>query len=82
MTSSPERPYSPIACTEHDRLLEAATFRRTVELEIDEEGVTSVLRGAIIDVATRGDAEYLTMAGGRTVRLDHIRSVDGRPLKG
>lgn len=80
-SSSEEAPYAPIACTEHDRLLEAATFGRTVELEVDEEGVISILRDTIVDVSTRSGAEYLTMADGRTVRLDHIKAVDGRPLR-
>jgi transcriptional antiterminator Rof (Rho-off) len=81
-SSGEEEPYSPIDCTVHDRLLDAATLGRAVELEIDEQGVTSILRGAIMDVSTRGDEEYLTMADGRTVRLDRIKAFDGRPLRG
>ena len=76
-----ERPYRPIACDAHDRLLAAATLRRPTDLEVGAPGATPErIRGVIVDVYSREGAEYLLLADGRTIRLDEIRSLDGGPV--
>lgn len=76
-----DRPYTPISCQAHDRLLALATLGRECEIEIGtEEGHAERLRGVIEDVYTRDAAEYLRFRGGRTIRLDQLRSIDGSPI--
>ena len=76
-----DRPYEPISCTVHDRLLAAATLRQPVDLEIGSPGeAPAQVRGVIADVYSRGGAEYLRLVDGSTFRLDELRSLDGGPV--
>lgn len=75
------RPYVPISCQEHDRLLALATLGQECEIEFGtEEGDVHTIRGVIEDVYTRNAAEYLRLRGGRILRLDQLQSLDGRPV--
>jgi Rho-binding antiterminator len=76
-----DQPYIPIDCERHDELLALATLRRPCTLEVDSaEGARARLEGVIEDVYTETGAEYLRLRGGPTVRLDRIRTLDGRPF--
>jgi Rho-binding antiterminator len=76
-----DRPYVPISCEFHDRLLASATLGEECELEIGSDvGVAERIRGVIADVYSRGGAEYLRLDDGRTLRLDRIRALNGRPM--
>ncbi|HEX6924680.1 MAG TPA: DUF6665 family protein [Longimicrobiaceae bacterium] len=76
-----ERPYTPISCQVHDRLLALATLHRECTLELESFGGTvETVRGVIEDVYSYQRAEYLRLDNGRTVRLDALLSVDGEPV--
>lgn len=73
--------YTPISCQVHDRLLALATLGSDCEMEIAAEGGHAErIRGVIEDVYSRDAAEYLRLRGGRTVRLDRLRRIDGHPV--
>lgn len=75
------RPYVPISCQEHDRLLALATLGQECEIEFGTEaGDVVTIRGVIEDVYTRDAAEHLRLRGGTTLRLDQLRSIDGRTI--
>jgi Rho-binding antiterminator len=76
-----DRPYHPISCAVHDRLLALATLRREADLTVArEDGRSEVIRGLIVDVYSRSGAEYLELVDGRTYRLDCILALDGEPV--
>jgi Rho-binding antiterminator len=78
-----DTPYHPISCSVHDRLLALATLRRECSLlTTAPDGPPRLLRGVIVDVYSRGGAEYLRLADGTVVRLDRIRALDGLPIPG
>lgn len=65
--------YKPIDCGFHDQLLAWATIRRPVTISHrNAAGQEVVVRGVIADVFSRGGAEYLRLAEGPTIRLDHL----------
>jgi Rho-binding antiterminator len=76
-----DQPYIPIDCSRHDELLALATLRRSCALQaaFPDRG-TAYLTGVIEDVYTEAGAEYLRLSGGHVVRLDWIRSLNGRPF--
>lgn len=74
------RPYHPISCAVHDRLLELATLRRECEIGIVGDRSPDRVRGVIVDVYSQGGAEYLRLRDGTTLRLDEIRDLDGEPV--
>lgn len=69
------KPYRPIDCGFHDRLLHYATLKQEVELVIMENGEKIQFEGVIEDVYTQSGAEFARMSDGRVVRLDQIISV-------
>ena len=76
-----DQPYLPISCSVHDELLALATLRRECGLTVaGEDGAEEEIRGIIADVYSRGGAEYLELRGGRTIRLDRIRRLNGQAL--
>lgn len=76
-----DRPYLPISCAVHDRLLSLATLREECELTLEgPPGAPRRVRGVIADVYSRGGAEYLRLQDGATIRLDEIRALNGLPV--
>jgi Rho-binding antiterminator len=76
-----DQPYMPINCERHDELLALATLRRPCTLEVEgSDGTLESLAGVIEDVYTETGAEYLRLRGGPTMRLDRIRTLNGRPF--
>lgn len=72
-----DAPYQPIDCALHDRLLDWATRRRPLYIEYtDAAGKTVQTAGVIVDVYTRGRAEFLRLADGQEIRLDRLRRVE------
>lgn len=49
-------------------------------IETDDSGY-AVARGRIVDVYSRGGAEYLRLEDGTVIRLDRIVSVNGKPFQ-
>lgn len=77
-----DRPYSPISCTAHDKLLALATLRRECALTLESEGdgPPGRIDGVIVDVYSRAGAEYLQLQDGRTFRLDRLVAIDDQPV--
>jgi Rho-binding antiterminator len=76
-----DQPYIPINCERHDELLALATLRRPCTLDVERpDGAFEKLAGVIEDVYADTGVEYLRLRGGPTVRLDQIRTLDGRPF--
>jgi len=78
MTIDGDRPYLPIDCDQHSLLEVLAMRRATVSVQaLGLDGVEAVLHGTVLDVVTRGAAEYLIVrdSAGRehAVRLDRLR---------
>jgi Rho-binding antiterminator len=79
----PEPDYRPIACGLHDELQLRALQRRPVLLRwCEPDGTPRVVTEAIVDVFTRGGAEYLRTAPGTEIRLDRLSEVDGIAFAG
>jgi Rho-binding antiterminator len=77
-----DQPYQPIACDIHDAFLAQASLRRHCELTVRQpDGGSATISGVIADVYTREGAEYLQLRDGPTFRLDHILTLDGKPLR-
>ncbi|MFL6586381.1 MAG: Rho-binding antiterminator [Luteimonas sp.] len=73
-----DAPYRPISCDFHDLLEAAATRRDVVTLEIRGAGDRSErIEATIADIVTLPEGEYLQTETGRSVRLDHVVSIDG-----
>lgn len=76
-----DQDYLPIDCDEHDVLLALATLRRPMRCTVRRpDGQVAELEGIIEDVYTSAGAEYMRVSEGSVVRLDHILTVDGRPM--
>jgi Rho-binding antiterminator len=75
---SPERPYTPIDCSLHDRLESAATLRKPVCIAYRGSGTElSRIEDRIVDIFTRDGVEFMKLDNGTEIRLDDIVSVDG-----
>jgi len=61
--------YAPIDCSLYDHYEAAATLKRTVKLDLHDGG-TQV--GRIVDLFVRDRIEWLKLASGVEIRLDHI----------
>lgn len=71
-------PYQPIDCALHDELLLRASRRHPVYiLFLAADGPVRARTAVIVDVISRGGAEYLVLADGTTIRLDRLVEVDG-----
>jgi Rho-binding antiterminator len=69
--------YRPVTCGQHDVLQDVAT--RGVRSEIvyrEENGSEHLVNDRVVDVFTRGDAEFTRLESGREVRLDHLVRVN------
>jgi transcriptional antiterminator Rof (Rho-off) len=78
--------YAPIDCAVHSELELLALRRADVLIDCCAEGHDSErIAGVVVDLETRGGAEYLvvrTADGTRRLRLDHLLSIcaDGRDI--
>ncbi len=78
-----DKPYAPIDCSDHDRLLACATLRQNISLTIIvPDGQTDTISGVIEDVYTSKGCEYLRLRDGPTIRLDDIRALEGHLMIG
>ena len=70
--------YTPIDCSLHDRLESLATLGPVVRIEyVDDSGAVQSTDDRIVDVYARAGVEYLRLARGLEIRLDHLETVDG-----
>ncbi|MGA0612868.1 hypothetical protein [Caldimonas sp. KR1-144] len=69
-------PYQPISCEFHDVLEAHATVRQPVAIRFrDADGGEQRRVATITDVFARAGAEYLSVSGGETLRLDQLIEV-------
>lgn len=76
--------YAPIDCGLHDELQLLAMRRREVDLRVRAEAEgdpARELRDRIVDVYTRGGAEWIRLGSGEEIRLDRLVEVDGRAFQ-
>jgi|GEM_PF-193892 len=64
--------YEPIDCNLYDRYEAAATLKQDVHLELSNGTATE---GVIVDLFHKEKAEWLRMANGDEIRLDHIVAI-------
>ncbi|HEX2900434.1 MAG TPA: hypothetical protein VHS96_12005 [Bacteroidia bacterium] len=67
--------YLPVNCGFHDRLLHFVTRREQVHVLLKTS--ESAFDARILDVFTAHGAEFATFDNGLTIRLDHLRDVNG-----
>lgn len=72
--SSPE--YDPVSCRVYDelglRMMRGTACRLVVQRDSGDETVDAHIE----DLYTEGDAEYVRLADGQTIRLDRILRID------
>ena len=73
--------YTPISCSFYDRLEEAATIKKEVELQFALNGQRQKISTVIKNLLIRDKVEYMLLADGKEIRLDSIRSLDGVELQ-
>jgi hypothetical protein len=72
---SPEKKYVPIDTDVVDNLEHYALDKiRVLIAYTDDAGTSAELNGLIEEVYTKDHAEFLRMEGGRTLRLDQIKT--------
>ncbi len=75
--------YQPISCSFYDELEMRATLGRQCMIRFrTATGEEREVRSRIVDLFTRRKEEFLLLADGRRIRLDHLISVDGISLAG
>ena len=73
--------YQPISCDFYDELAARATLRRSCHIEFrDASGQVQTTEAVIKDLYSRSKVEYMLLSTGLEIRLDHLISVDGKPL--
>ena len=73
-----EKPYQPVNCSFHDRLLHFETTREPVVVRVTSlEGNALQLDGKIKDVFTKEGAEFVLFQDGQIFRLDDLVEVNG-----
>lgn len=69
--------YKPISCSFYDRLEEAATLNREIDLVYQGPNQLERVRSRIETLKIMDKVEYMVLADGTEIRLDSIYSVDG-----
>ena len=75
-----EEAYTPISCSFYDRLEEAATLKKVVNLQYFEGDLPMQKQALIKTIKIRDKIEWLFLVDGTEVRLDRIHSIDGVKL--
>jgi transcriptional antiterminator Rof (Rho-off) len=68
--------YEPVACGFYDELGLRMMRGTPSRLVIEGQNRRETRKAVIDDLYTEGDAEYVRLSGGRTIRLDRIVQVD------
>jgi len=75
--SSDRSDYQPISCDFHDiPQAVATTGRPATVLFVDDGGFLQRRSARILDVYSRGGAEFITISTGEILRLDRLVAVD------
>ena len=77
-----EKTYKPISCSFYDELEALATLKRECVIEyLSNEGVTKSVSGRIVDFFIEDKVEFLLLQNNQKIRLDFLKTVDGKVLK-
>lgn len=80
MTDSETDAYTPVACRFYDELGLRMMRGTQCRLVVETDGVCETVTGCIEDLYTEGEAEYIRLDDGSTIRLDHILYVENGSL--
>jgi Rho-binding antiterminator len=82
MNTYQSRPYRLIACDFHDELEALATLQTLCRLRYrDKAGAEITTEGKVVDLFATEQAEFLRLNDGTAIRLDHLISVNGQPIR-
>lgn len=68
--------YKPINCDFHELLLAKATLKVVCEIKYALKTKEIIVNSIIVDVYTKKGEEFMLLKSGKTIRLDHIISVN------
>ena len=71
---------APISCSFYDYLEEAATLGRLSIIEYMKDNCLVKVESAIRTLIIKNKVEYLVLDNGQSIRLDYLRSFNGKPL--
>jgi transcriptional antiterminator Rof (Rho-off) len=71
-----DSPYEPVACALYDELGLRMMRGTPCRLVVEGSDGRDVLETTIADLYTEGEAEYVRLERGRTVRLDQIVEIE------
>jgi Rho-binding antiterminator len=75
--------YTPIDCNFYDTLEANAVLRKVVEIEyLDDSGNELQVNSRIVDLFIKEKVEFMKLEIGLEIRLDYLKSVDGKVLSG
>ncbi|MEM6646293.1 MAG: hypothetical protein AAF730_08565 [Bacteroidota bacterium] len=69
--------YTPIDCGFYDVLEANAVRRRTIEIVYTHADAEQRITDRIVDLQAREHGEFMILASGQEIRLDHLLTVDG-----
>ena len=77
----PQR-YNPIACHVYDELESLAVRGAFCRIQFVSAGEVESVESRIFDVFSRNKEEFIKIEDGREIRLDRLRSIDGKLIDG
>ncbi len=74
--------YRLVACSFHDELEALATLQQSCQiLYRDSDGDKQAVTTKIIDVYAAKGADFVTLQEGTVIRLDHLISINEKPIQ-
>ena len=71
--------YHPINCSYYDELEAYATLRKTVRIDyLTPTGEAASIDARIVNLYTLNKEEFMVLDNQQEIRLDRLRSVDGK----
>jgi Rho-binding antiterminator len=75
--------YTPIDCNFHDILEANAVLKKIVIVEyLDDSGNVQTTEQRIVDLFVKNKIEFMKLENDLEIRLDYLKSVDGKVLSG
>jgi|AntRauTorckE5430_2_1112549.scaffolds.fasta_scaffold04863_2 Rho-binding antiterminator len=75
--------YTPIDCNFYDTLEANAVLKKIVIIEyMDDSGTVQTTEQRIVDLFVKNKIEFMKLENSLEIRLDYLKSVDGKVLNG
>lgn len=75
--------YTPIDCNFYDILEANAVLKKVVTIEfMDDSNNVQTTKQRIVDLFIKNKIEFMRLENGLEIRLDYLKSVDGKVLSG